>query len=148
MPVVAVSKKPLVIFDEDSGKDVTIYVRQITRKESVQYHEITKQLQAAGKGEDAGAMFDLLSQAILMRVCEQSRPAMNELMDKIGVDQYEALLNDINALFVRGDAEKKQNSQNLTASSSSASAESASPNKEGSQSESGETLFPSPAPVS
>ena len=148
MPVVAVSKKPLVIFDEDTGKNVTVFVRQITRKESVEYHDITKKLGEAGKAEDAGAMFDLLSRAILMRVCEESKQIMEVLMDKIGVDQYEALLNDVNALFVRPDAEKKPNSQSLTTSSVSASEESASPNKEGSPTASGETLFPSPAPAS
>ncbi len=148
MPVVAVSKKPLVIFDEDTGKNVTVFVRQITRKESVEYHDITKKLGEAGKAEDAGAMFDLLSRAILMRVCEESKQVMEVLMDKIGVDQYEALLNDVNALFVRPDAEKKPNSQSLTTSSVSASEGSASPNKEGSPTASGETLFPSPAPAS
>ncbi len=148
MPVVAVSKKPLVIFDEDTGKNVTVFVRQITRKESVEYHDITKKLGEAGKAEDAGAMFDLLSRAILMRVCEESKQVMEVLMDKIGVDQYEALLNDVNALFVRPDAEKKPNSQSLTTSSVSASEGSASPNKEGSPIASGETLFPSPAPAS
>ena len=148
MPVVAVSKKPLVILDEDTGKKVTIFVRQITRKESVQYHDITKKLGEAGKAEDAGAMFDLLSEAILMRVCDESKDAMNVLMDKIGVDQYESLLNEINALFVRPDAEKKPISQSSTTSSSSASTESASPSKEGSATGNGETLFPSPAPVS
>ena len=148
MPVVAVSKKPLVILDEDTGKNVTIYVRQITRKQSVEYHEITKKLGEAGKAEDAGAMFSLLSQAILMRVCDESKAEMELLMDKIGVDQYEALLGEINVLFTRGDDEKKQNSQSLTPSSSSASTESASPSKEGSATGNGETLFPSPAPAS
>lgn len=148
MPVVAVSKKPLVILDEDTGKNVTIYVRQITRKQSVEYHEITKKLGEAGKAEDAGAMFSLLSQAILMRVCDESKAEMELLMDKIGVDQYEALLGEINVLFTRGDDEKKQNSQSLTPSSPSASEGSASPSKEDSQSGNGETLFPSPAPAS
>lgn len=148
MPVVAVSKKPLVIYDDDRGKNVTVFVRQITRKESSEYHDITKKLSEAGKGEDAGQMFDLLSQAIMMRVCAESKEIMEALLDKIGVDQYEELLNDINALFKRPDSEKKQTSQSGTTSSRSASEGSTSVTSEGSQSENGETLFKSQEPAS
>lgn len=145
MPVVAVSKKPLIIRDGDTGKDVTIFVRQITRKESVEYHEITNKLSEAGEGKDAGQMFELLSRAIMMRVCDESKQAMDVLLDKIGVDQYDDLLTDINALFARSDSEKKQTSQRSTASSPSASEGSASKTSEGLPSVNGETLFQSPA---
>lgn len=148
----ASSKKILKIFDEENDVTHDIYVRRITRTHSVEYGRFSAQLVAArnaaeviakaqkegldpGKVHGAlndGEQFEIVAKMIIMRTCEESVKLMDELLDRcIAVEQYNQVLEEIMDLFKDKDiSEKKPDSQNLTPSSTSASAESTSTSKE------------------
>lgn len=117
----ASSKKTLPIFDEDNNVNVEIMVRQVTRTSSDEYGALVKKLNLAKEAGDEGAMLKLTSELIMLRVCPESKAAMNDLFDRaIGFDQYKDVLDEIETLFKRSPAEKKPDSQNSTEASSSA----------------------------
>lgn len=151
--IVAKSRKVLQIFDEENNKLVDVHVRTITRTKSKEYGKHSAAMKIARENNDNDQLILLSAEMISMRVCEESKDVMEELLDRcIAVEQYPKVLNQIEELFKdKDEAEKKPDTQKLTPSSVSASEASTSISKESSTTEtvsqmnSGETSSTSPA---
>lgn len=110
---------------EQAGK-IKIHLRQIALPQQESFSAITKRIKDTRETDDPGAAIPALADWIMIHVADEDKALMQKyLNESIGVTEYGTLMQEINRIFGRSSAEKKNGSQSLIQSSTSASQESA-----------------------